>query len=56
MDPNIARAARQIVENNLADDEDECDFERVSERITNMENTLKIIVDKLNVLVKKRQE
>lgn len=56
MDPKIVRAARKIVEKKSADEEDDCDVEQLFERITKMETMLKIIVDKLNDLVRKRRE
>lgn len=56
MDPKVVRAARNIVEQNAADEQDDCDIEQLNARITKMETMLKIIVDKLNELVRKRQE
>lgn len=54
MDPKIVRAARQIVESN--DEQDDSTIEQLNERITKMETMLRIIVERLNDLVRRRNE
>lgn len=56
LDSKIVRNARQIVDENLLDEQDVCEVEQLTKRIANMENMLKIIVDKLNDLIHKRYE
>lgn len=56
MDPKIVRAARQLVEQNSADDQDDCNIDELNDRITKMETMLKTIVDRLNDLVRKKHD
>lgn len=56
MDSKIVRAARQIVERNSADEQEDSGIEQLNERITKMEGMLKTIVDRLNDLVRKKHE
>lgn len=56
MDQKTVKAAHQIVERKLVDEQDDCEVEQLNERITKMETMLKIIVGKLNDLVRKRRE
>lgn len=53
MDSKIVRLANQVLEKNAHDEKDENEHEELMVRITKIENTVKIILDKFNEFTKK---
>lgn len=53
MDAKIVKFAYQVLEKNATEQHDEVEKDRLDKRITRIENTLNIIVNKLNDLTEK---